>query len=144
MAGGRALRRHVLTGPDGAWLPAVAQAQTQTRTQAEDPDAGGPGAAPADTSAGAGAPAASTLDDPPPPPARRSAPKKRLDAPLPINTCAAESLVLLPGVGPVLAERIARARAEGLRFGGPDDLRKVKGIGPKLAARLDSLVRYAP
>lgn len=47
-------------------------------------------------------------------------------------------------MGPVLAERIAQARARGLVFRSAADLQAVKGIGPRLAARLDSLVLYDP
>jgi hypothetical protein len=59
-----------------------------------------------------------------------------LTGPLPLNTCSEDSLTLLPGVGPVLAERIAASRTAAGPFGGPGDLRRVRGIGPVLAARL--------
>jgi len=65
-----------------------------------------------------------------------------LTTPLPINTCSADSLELLPGVGPVMAERIAAHRAAGNRFTCRADLEIVKGIGPRLSARLDTLVLY--
>jgi len=68
--------------------------------------------------------------------------KPVLTSPLPINSCSVDSLTLLPGVGPVLAGRIADARREGLIFGNAEDLRRVKGIGPALSARLDTLVQY--
>jgi len=66
-----------------------------------------------------------------------------LTTPLPINTCSLDSLTLLPGVGPVLAARIAEARSNGGLFCNAEDLRRVKGIGPALSARLDSLVLYS-
>jgi len=65
-----------------------------------------------------------------------------LTSPLPINTCSLDSLTLLPGVGPVLAGRIAETRRSGVVFCNADDLKRVKGIGPALSARLDSLVLY--
>lgn len=65
-----------------------------------------------------------------------------LTTPLPINTCSTDSLTLLPGVGPVLAGRIGELRAEGLIFRVEEDLRKVKGIGQKLSARLAPLVDF--
>jgi hypothetical protein len=65
-----------------------------------------------------------------------------LTTPLPINTCSVDSLTLLPGVGPVLAERIQEARAKGHIFRNADDLRMVKGIGPALSARLGPLVDF--
>ena len=70
-------------------------------------------------------------------------PKPRLTTPLPLNTCSLDSLTLLPGVGPVLAERIVAARRSGLVFSNSEDLCRVKGIGPVLSARLDSLILYA-
>ncbi len=65
-----------------------------------------------------------------------------LTAPLPINTCSEDSLQLLPGVGEVMAGRIATFRSTGGRFACRKDLEKVKGIGPALSARLDTLVVY--
>lgn len=70
-------------------------------------------------------------------------PRPVLTTPLPINSCSPDSLTLLPGVGAVLAARIAEARTNGLVFCNAEDLRRVKGIGPALSARLDSLVLYA-
>jgi competence protein ComEA len=53
-----------------------------------------------------------------------------------VNTATAADLERLPGVGPVLARRIVEQReAKGL-FRQLDDLLQVKGIGPRLLARL--------
>jgi competence protein ComEA len=53
-----------------------------------------------------------------------------------VNTATAADLERLPGVGPVLARRIVEHReAKGL-FRQLDDLLQVKGIGPRLLARL--------
>lgn len=71
-------------------------------------------------------------------------PPRLLTEPLPINTCSRDSLTLLPGVGEVMAGRIADLRARGVRFTCREDLQKVRGIGPRLSARLDTLVVYAP
>ena len=49
---------------------------------------------------------------------------------LDINTAGAEELQELPGVGPVLAERIIAWRAENGPFTGPEDVMAVQGIGP--------------
>ena len=65
-----------------------------------------------------------------------------LTSPLPVNTCSIDSLTLLPGIGPVLAERIARDRAAAGSYRRPDDLRRVRGIGPVLAARLAPLLDF--
>ena len=58
--------------------------------------------------------------------------------PVDINHCSADTLQALPGIGPVLADRILEARAAGVHFACPEDLQKVRGIGPKLASRLAS------
>ena len=65
-----------------------------------------------------------------------------LTSPLPVNTCSVDSLTLLPGVGPVLAERIAGDRAAAGPYRRPGDLRRVRGIGPVLAARLAPLLDF--
>ena len=67
-----------------------------------------------------------------------------LTTPLPINFCSQDSLQLLPGVGKVMAQRIADARLEGMVFQSAEDLKLIKGIGEKLSARLDTLVMYLP
>lgn len=48
-----------------------------------------------------------------------------------INTAYAPDLMLLPGVGPVMAERIVEYREQKGPFKKPEDLMKVKGIGEK-------------
>ena len=80
----------------------------------------------------------------PPAVAAQTPEKPRLTGPLPINSCSVDSLTLLPGVGAVLAGRIDTARRDGMVFRNAADLRQVKGIGPRLSARLDTLVIYAP
>lgn len=75
-------------------------------------------------------------------PAARATARPQLTTPLPINSCGADSLLLLPGVGPVLAARIDEARRGGLIFRNDSDLQTVKGIGPRLAAKLDTLLDY--
>jgi hypothetical protein len=69
-------------------------------------------------------------------------PKPQLTDPLPINTCSLDSLVLLPGVGPVLADRIDAARKAGTVFRSPLDLEVVKGIGPAMSARLAPVIDF--
>ncbi len=49
-----------------------------------------------------------------------------------------EALILLPGIGPALAERLESARREGLRLDDPAALRSIRGIGPVRAERLRS------
>jgi competence protein ComEA len=46
-----------------------------------------------------------------------------------LNTATAEQLDALPGIGPVLAQRIVDWRSEHGRFVSVDQLRQVSGIG---------------
>jgi competence protein ComEA len=63
-------------------------------------------------------------------------------APVAINRAAAADLQRLPGVGPVLAERIIAHREAHGPFRGLADLGAVRGIGPRTCARLAPLVRF--
>ncbi|QNN24998.1 helix-hairpin-helix domain-containing protein [Planctomycetales bacterium ZRK34] len=58
-----------------------------------------------------------------------------------INTAPRAELQLLPGVGPALADRIIAARTE-KPFTTPEDLRRVNGIGPKLAPRIAPYIQF--
>ena len=57
-----------------------------------------------------------------------------------INTAGKDELVLLPNVGPVIAERIIRYREDYRLFDPIDDLTRVKGIGPKTLEKLKAFV----
>jgi competence protein ComEA len=48
----------------------------------------------------------------------------------------ARALEELPGVGPSIARRIVAARARGVVFRRPEDLLRVRGIGPATLARM--------
>jgi competence ComEA-like helix-hairpin-helix protein len=65
-------------------------------------------------------------------------------APLDPNRAGAEALVALPGVGPVLARRIVEERERSGPFRGPDDLLRVRGIGPATLNRLRPYLRFGP
>ncbi|HEY6634838.1 MAG TPA: ComEA family DNA-binding protein [Acidimicrobiia bacterium] len=60
---------------------------------------------------------------------------------LSLNTATAEELQELPGVGPVLAERIVSHRDAVGRFEAVEDLLEVSGIGESKLAALRDLVR---
>ncbi|MFJ9622012.1 helix-hairpin-helix domain-containing protein [Streptomyces sp. NPDC101181] len=62
-------------------------------------------------------------------------------APLSLNTATAEQLETLPGVGPVLAQRMIDHRTESGGFRSVDELREVNGIGDRRFADLQPLVR---
>jgi competence protein ComEA len=53
-----------------------------------------------------------------------------------LNTADLAALMRLPGVGPVLAERILESRKEAGPYAKPEDLLRVKGIGPAKLAKL--------
>jgi len=111
---GRGVRSHLLLGPDGAWR----DPQWLAERLPEPP-------APAEKTAARPAPAT-------------------LHGPVDPNTCPRDSLLLLPGVGPALADRILAARAQGVHFATVADLCLVKGIGPKLSARLAPWLQFGP
>lgn len=56
-----------------------------------------------------------------------------------VNAADADALEALPGIGPVLAERIVADRAANGPFASVADLERVSGIGPALVARLGGL-----
>jgi competence protein ComEA len=59
---------------------------------------------------------------------------------LDLNAATAEQLDGLPGIGPVLAERIVDWRTEHGRFGSVDQLREVPGIGESKYAQVKAKV----
>lgn len=58
-----------------------------------------------------------------------------------LNSATKAQLELLPGIGPALAQRILDHRVKLGRFASVDDLEGVRGIGPKVMAKLRPLVR---
>ena len=65
----------------------------------------------------------------------------RSEGSLDLNQATARELEALPGIGPVLAARIIAHRQRYGPFGNPDDLMAVRGIGPRLLARLSGRLR---
>jgi competence protein ComEA len=60
--------------------------------------------------------------------------------PIPINRADKDILTSLPGIGPVLAERIMQRRNQHGFFKSKDELLQVTGIGPKkFAALVDNI-----
>jgi competence protein ComEA len=60
--------------------------------------------------------------------------------PVNLNQATLEQLEALPGVGPVLGQRILDWRSQHGRFASVEQLREVSGIGPATFARLRDLV----
>lgn len=63
--------------------------------------------------------------------------------PLDLNRATAEQLVGLPGIGEAKAAAILAIREERGGFRSLDELENVRGIGPKLAAKLRPLLKVA-
>ncbi|MGY1752413.1 helix-hairpin-helix domain-containing protein [Blastococcus sp. SYSU D01042] len=104
----------LLPGTDPAAVNLAAVVTDGQQIAVGVPAAGGGGSAPA-----AGAPAAGLVD---------------------LNSATAEELDALPGIGPVLAQRIVAHRDESGPFRSVDQLDDVPGIGPAIAAELAELV----
>jgi comEA protein len=68
-----------------------------------------------------------------------AAKKKPPESPVNLNTATSEELQLVPGIGPVTAEKILQMRKSYGAFKSVDDLRAVRGIGPK---RLEKMRKY--
>jgi len=64
--------------------------------------------------------------------------------PLDLNQATQEQLMALPGIGPVLAQRIVAWREEHGPFASLDELLEVPGIGKELLAALRPLVKVEP
>lgn len=62
------------------------------------------------------------------------------EGPLDLNSATIEQLEDLPGIGPVLAQKIVDWRTENGRFGSVDQLREVSGIGEAKYAELEAEV----
>ena len=65
---------------------------------------------------------------------------QRTQGKLDLNRATAEQLQRLPGIGPVLAQRVIEQRMMHGRFHTVDDLREVKGIGKKRMDQLRPLI----
>lgn len=68
------------------------------------------------------------------------APLQDVEFPLDLNTATAAELETLPGIGPVLAERILAYRAETGGFSTVEQLQEVRGIGEKKLDAVRGLV----
>src|SRR5580704_9603856 len=65
--------------------------------------------------------------------------KKPPPTPINLNTATSEELQLVPGIGSVTADKILQMRKSYGAFKSVDDLRAVRGIGPK---RLEKMRKY--
>jgi competence protein ComEA len=77
---------------------------------------------------------------------RRSASRKKAavpGAPVDMDTASAELIETLNGIGPALAKRIVAHRDTFGAFGSIDGLRRVRGIGPAMSAKLVPQVTFS-
>ena len=65
--------------------------------------------------------------------------KKPPSHPINLNTATSAQLQEVPGIGPVTADKILKMRKSYGPFKSVDDLRAIKGIGPK---RLEKMRKY--
>lgn len=77
-------------------------------------------------------------------PASSSASRQAAVGHLDLNRATEKDLVALPGIGPVLAERIVRYRRSRGTFHEVGQLREVKGVGKKTLDRIRPLVSVTP
>ncbi|MGI5168394.1 helix-hairpin-helix domain-containing protein [Spirillospora sp. CA-253888] len=78
---------------------------------------------------------------PPGQPPAGAAPSAAAGTPVDLNTATAEELDALPGVGPVLAQRIVEYRTQHGGFRSAEQLQEVTGIGARRFADLKAMVR---
>jgi competence ComEA-like helix-hairpin-helix protein len=69
-------------------------------------------------------------------PAAAPEPVSATVVPLDLNRATVAELEALPGIGPVLARRVAEHRERHGPFRSLDELSAVRGVGPRLMARL--------
>lgn len=62
--------------------------------------------------------------------------------PMPVNRADSKDLIMLPGIGPRMAERILHFRTTQGPISGPETLIQIKGIGPKLTEQILPLVCF--
>jgi competence protein ComEA len=78
----------------------------------------------------------------PVPPSIDRTEERRYDLKIDVNLCNRLELEHLPGIGPKLAERIIASRTEDGPFASAKDLMRVKGIGPKLLAKMEPYLAF--
>ena len=83
-------------------------------------------------------------DSGPPGEARQPGPSAVQAQVVDLNRAGVRELDALPGIGPVLAARIVAHRERHGPFRRPEELLAVRGIGPRLYARLAGSVRVGP
>lgn len=70
--------------------------------------------------------------------------KETFDTLIDINQATSKELEILPGIGPVLAQRIIEERNRVGKFSNQEDLIKVKGIGKKKLDKIKDKIIIKP
>ncbi len=65
-----------------------------------------------------------------------------IEPPVDVNTAGHEELQLLPGIGPVLAERILDYRKRYGPLSSVDELQRIRGIGPKTIQKFSYYLEF--
>ena len=66
--------------------------------------------------------------------------QENLSFPIDINQATAQELEALPGIGPVIAQRIVRERERIGKFSRTEDLLKISGIGKKKLEKIKNMI----
>ena len=74
---------------------------------------------------------------------KRKKPEVIVPAIIDLDVASAEEIETLRYIGPALAKRIVADRDSLGPFGNLENFQRVKGVGPKMAARLDSTVTFS-
>jgi predicted flap endonuclease-1-like 5' DNA nuclease len=124
-----------------SWKPV---ARAVSRPLAEPGGKAAPKSEPAAKPGGKTAPESEPAAKPKTDRSRKAPPPDYLRNPLIfLSSAPKDSLVLLPGVGPVIADRIIGARTGKRSFTKWEDLLAIKGIGPKTLERMKRLAGAA-